>query len=108
MDWYGYSDIAVLEEIGNRIKAKRLRLNRTQEWVGKQAGVGRSSINKIESGQPVSFIIVIQVLRVLNELDIFEHLFPDKDRIDAKTLLKMKGKVRKHASGKKLNSKNRK
>ncbi len=69
-------DSAVLEELGARLREARLARNLSQERLAEEAGVGRVTLQRIETGQPASLVNLIRVLRVLDLLDGLDGLLP--------------------------------
>lgn len=68
------SNVAVLQELGRRIRVRRLELDVSQANLAEQAGVSRSSIQQLEAGKGVrlaAFVRVLRALHALDELDIF-------------------------------------
>ena len=60
----------ILKTLGEQIKLARLRRNLTAELVAERAGVSRSSLQKVESGNPaVAMGIYAAVLHALNNMD---------------------------------------
>lgn len=60
----------ILKTLGEQIKLARLRRNLTAELVAKRAGISRSSLWKVESGNPaVAMGIYAAVLHALNNMD---------------------------------------
>ncbi len=94
------SDPAIIAEIGSRLKEYRLRKNLTQEEIAEHAGVGLSSVIKLESGKSISFKILVSILRALRLLEQFDAFVPEPP-ISPIALLKLKGKKKERASKKK-------
>ncbi len=94
------SDQSILQEIGARIVSQRLNLQQTQEALAKQAGVGKRTLERIESGDSTQTVSVIRVLRVLGLLSSLDAALPAV-RPSPMALLEAQGKQRKRASGKK-------
>jgi transcriptional regulator with XRE-family HTH domain len=92
MDWVSMSDVAIIEELGRRIKEYRLRKRYTQQELADRAGISLFSISKIEKGQAVSVSILIPVLRVLRLLDNLEMFLPEPG-ISPIAVMKLKGKM---------------
>lgn len=69
---YDYTDKAILVELGDFVKATRLEQNKTQQQLADMAGVNRSTIIQIENGSGATMLSFIQVLRALEQLDLFE------------------------------------
>jgi len=99
MSFYGMSDKAILRDIGQRLKKKRLRQNLTQEMLADRAGVNRTTISEIERGNPFGVLTLIQVLRALRSLESMDAFLPDPG-ISPLQLAKMRGKERQRASSK--------
>lgn len=60
----------ILSTMGEQIKLARLRRNLTAELVAERAGISRSSLWKVEKGDPsVAMGIYAAVLHALNNLD---------------------------------------
>lgn len=60
----------ILKTLGERIKLARLRRNLPAELVAERAGISRSSLWKVESGNPaVAMGIYAAVLHALNNMD---------------------------------------
>lgn len=60
----------ILKTLGEQIKLARLRRNLTVELVAERAGISRSSLWKVESGNPaVAMGIYAAVLHALNNMD---------------------------------------
>lgn len=60
----------ILRSLGEQIKLARLRRGLTAELVAERAGISRSSLWKVESGNPaVAMGIYAAVLHALNNMD---------------------------------------
>jgi len=100
MNWYILSDPAILLELANRVRKKRLMINMTRRQLAEKAGLHPNSVANLENGKTVSLQTFIQVLRALDELASLDHFIPDPG-ISPVALLKLKGKEKQRASGKK-------
>lgn len=98
MNFYGLSDRAILKEIGQRLKRKRLEQNLTQQSLAKTAGLNRTTISEAENGVSFSIQTLIQILRALRALDQLDAFLPDPG-LSPLQLAKLKGKERQRASG---------
>lgn len=67
----GLSDKAISELIGQFIKKTRIDQNRSQSDIAEAAGISRSTLSLLERGDSVTLATLIQVLRVLDRLDVF-------------------------------------
>jgi len=100
MNWYQLSDETIIKTITDRILQKRLNENMTQKELAEKAGVHVNTIANFEKGNSTSLITLVQILRVFNGLDSLDSIFPDPG-ISPVELLKLKGKERERASGRK-------
>ncbi|MEO1011022.1 MAG: helix-turn-helix transcriptional regulator [Bacteroidota bacterium] len=98
------SDKAILEELTQRIRQRRLNMNLTQEQVAEKSGLHKQTIKKFESGKNASLLTLIQILRVFDALEGLDQFLPHPG-ISPVQLLKLKGKERKRASGANLDTK---
>ena len=71
--WHAMSDPAMLEQLGEFVKQTRLQQNKTQQQVATAAGINRSTMVQIEKGAGGTLLSLIQILRALEQLQIFEH-----------------------------------
>ena len=67
-EWASLSDKALAACIGGFIKHHRMEQNRTQEELSAAAGISRSTLSLLERGETVTIATLIQVLRVLDQL----------------------------------------
>jgi len=64
------SDSAIEETIGHFIRSHRKRKNKTQAELASEAGISRSTLSLLERGESVHTRTLIQVLRVLDQLQV--------------------------------------
>jgi len=98
--WHAMSDPAMLEQLGEFIKKTRLQQNKTQQQVATASGINRSTIVQIEKGGGGTLLSFIQILRALEQLQIFEH-FEIKQQFSPLQLAKLEQNKRQRASAKK-------
>ncbi len=98
-NWMAMSDKGIIASIGEFIKQKRLRKDKTQAQLAKDAGLNRSTIVQIENGESVTLNSLIQILRVLNLLHLLDIFTPD-DKISPMEYVRMKEKKRLRAGKK--------
>ncbi|MBR1427380.1 MAG: helix-turn-helix domain-containing protein [Paludibacteraceae bacterium] len=79
MDIYFSSNNALLVQIGQKVKYRRITANLTQKQLSEQAGVALSAVGNIEKGQNSSLLTFLQVLRTLRSLDLLEPLFREEE-----------------------------
>lgn len=71
------SDDAVLGELGRRLARTRLERNVSQEQLATEAGVSKSTVERIESGRSVKLASFVRILRALGQLDVLDRLIPE-------------------------------
>ncbi len=97
MDFYSLSDKGIGEELGRRIKSRRLRKNITQKELSAATALSLNAIKSLESGRGKISTLII-VLRELGALDHLDSFIPEPP-ISPIQLAKMQGKARQRASG---------
>jgi transcriptional regulator with XRE-family HTH domain len=70
--WYAMSDQALTAHIGAFVKHHRLEQNKTQDTLSYEAGISRSTLSLLERGKTVTLDTLIQVLRVLEQLQVMD------------------------------------
>ena len=95
---YANSDNAILEILGKQLKQMRLNKNYTQKQLSELSGLSRSAISDLENNGNGSMKSLVQILRALEKLEILNH-FISKAEISPIQVAKLKGKIRKRASG---------
>lgn len=68
------TDDAVVLELGGRVAAHRLARNLTQGEFAQLAGVGRSTVQRIERGESIQLSSFVKLLRALDRLDGLDAL----------------------------------
>lgn len=97
MNYYSKTNTDLLLQVGQRVQRNRLNVNLTQGELAAQAGISRSSVQALESGQGIKLGALIQVLRALQCLDQMDDLFADPE-MSPLQLAQMKGRVKQRAS----------
>ena len=103
-EWSAMSDTAIVNHICSQLRQVRLDQNITQEELAERSGLGRATISRIEKGQSVSLLTLIQLLRALNRLDLLDAFKRVSPEISPLQLLKEQKPKRYRASGKKRSS----
>ena len=98
MNIAGWTDDAVLIEIGERIQTERLNRNLTIQEVSDRAGVSVGTISKVERGHNHSLKTLLGILRALGLLSRVEALLPG-DGPSPIQLAMLRGKRRQRATG---------
>jgi transcriptional regulator with XRE-family HTH domain len=95
---YIMSDDAIIETIGDFVRHHRLEQNITQKDLAIKAGINRTTLSDLELGRRCQLVTLIQVLRILNKLHVFES-FEVKQQISPIKLAEMEMKKRQKAKG---------
>ena len=96
IDWNSYSDKSLLEQFGEYVRHHRLRQNKTQTEVAKNADISRSTLSLLERGETVTTTTLVKVLRVLNQLSIMD-IFRVEQEISPIEVIKAQKKERQRA-----------
>lgn len=99
------SDKAILELVGNFIRYNRIKLNRTQDELSRQAAISRSTLSLMEGGENGSLINLIKVLRSIDALYVLNP-FKVPEELSPLQLAKGAKKQRQRASKQSESSKN--
>lgn len=100
MDTYKMSDDAIIKTIGNFVRHYRLQQNLTQAELAEKAGINRTTLSDLELGRRPQLLTLIQVLRVIDQLQVFEA-FEIKQQISPLKLAELEIQKRQKASGSK-------
>ena len=85
-NWYKMSDSGIVSELGAILRQIRRQQNLTQEKLASKAGLSRSAIYEMENGKTAtSLITIVQVLRALEQLQVFDCWKADVDESRIKT-----------------------
>jgi len=95
---YRMSDDALIQVVGDFVRYHRLEQNITQKELATKAGINRTTLSDLELGRRCQLVTLIQVLRILNKLYVFES-FEVKPQISPIKLAEMEMKKRQRASG---------
>ncbi|WP_422348512.1 helix-turn-helix domain-containing protein [Flagellimonas sp.] len=93
------TDAAIVEQLGLYIRRLRLQQDTSQAQLADKAGLNRWTISKIENGEPVTLMSLIQILRALNSLYVLDT-FQVSEEISPLAYAKLKKQQRQRASGK--------
>lgn len=80
------TDVALLRELGRRVGRHRLARNMTQTELGDLAGVGRSTVQKLERGGTVQAVSLVKIFRALDLLDEFDAAIPERIELPVQEL----------------------
>lgn len=71
---YSKSDLYYLTSIGEYIRSNRISQNKTQLKLAEDAGINRTTLSQLEKGRSVNLLSLVQVLRALKKLHIFQEM----------------------------------
>lgn len=91
--WTEKSNLAILEEIGNRLKEYRIRKNLQQKELAENAGISLDTVVRMERGSSITTEKFLRILRVLDMLENLEEFIPDPP-ISPILMRKLQGKKR--------------
>lgn len=92
------TDSVVLTELGTRLARTRLERNTSQEQLAVEAGVSKSTVERLESGRDVKLASFIRILRALGLLERLDSLLPEPLPSPIERL-KLHGRRRQRAGG---------
>lgn len=96
-----WTDEAILKELGKRLAATRLEQNFTQIELAEQAGVSKSTVQRLEQGAAATQLSgFLRVCRVLGLLERFETFLPEPVP-GPMAQLRQQGRKRQRATGQK-------
>lgn len=95
-NWTSMSDNALANHIASFVKHHRMELNRTQDELAKDAGISRSTLSLLERGETVTLATLLQVLRVLGQLEVMSA-FTVTDSVSPLALIKLQKDKRQRA-----------
>jgi transcriptional regulator with XRE-family HTH domain len=95
---YSNSDDAIMGNLGAQLRQMRLNKDLTQKQLAEFSGLSRSAISDMETGGNGSMRSFIQILRALDKFEILNH-FKTAAPVSPIQVAKMRGKIRKQASG---------
>src|SRR5665647_612852 len=96
------SDKTLAAHIGAFVKHHRMEQNKTQEELATAAGISRSTLSLLERGETVTVTTLIQVLRVLDQLQVL-GAFEVRKTMSPLALAKMQKEKRLRARSKSMN-----
>ncbi len=96
-DYYAQSDQAIGQDLGRRLRALRLRQDRTQEELAHRAAISIGTIKALEAGKG-KLETLIAVLRELGALEALDG-FIQEPALSPLQLARRRGRSRERASG---------
>jgi len=92
-----FTDAAILEEFGRRLRRTRLQRNLTQRSLAEEAGLSLATVRNLEDGRPSQLVTLIRVLRVLGLAGGLEQAVPEPPQSPIE-LMRLRGRERQRAS----------
>lgn len=92
------SDALVLGELGRRLARTRLERNLSQQQLAHEAGVSKTTIERLEAGEPIKSTSLVRALRALGLLDALNRLIPEPLPSPVERL-RLQGRQRRRARG---------
>lgn len=74
MNWQHLAHEDIFEQIGLKLKIMRKAYGYSQQDLAKQAGLGRTTIFRIEKGESMSLDAIVRILKVYGVLDRLDAL----------------------------------
>jgi transcriptional regulator with XRE-family HTH domain len=79
MSVYLLTDIAIIEHIGAKVKARRIAARLTQKQLATDAGVSHSALCSLEAGKNTSLLTLVAILRALRSLDLLSGFTKEEE-----------------------------
>ncbi len=92
-----HTDALVLGQLGTRLKRHRLRRNVTQAQLAREAGVSKSTVERLEAGGSTQLSSFVRVLRALDLVENLNLVAPEPAPSPMEEL-RYQGKERQRAS----------
>lgn len=96
-NWNAMTDRTIVKELCKSIKQLRLSQNLSQEELAEKSGVNRVTISRMETGQAINLLTMIQLLRALDRLDLLNNLVIEPE-ISPMMVMEAQSKYRKKSS----------
>lgn len=106
IDWVQLSDVAIMKQIGSYIRRMRHQQNKTQAQLAKMSGLNRWTISQIENGESITLASLIQILRALDSLYVF-NAFEVSNEISPLEYAKLKKQQRERVRNKTIRNKDK-
>jgi transcriptional regulator with XRE-family HTH domain len=79
----------ILEELGEKLRVKRINARLTQKELAINTGVGKATVQRLEQGQSVSLENFVAVIRGLEELSMLYNYWLSPEPISPAVLYKL-------------------
>lgn len=88
------TDVALVAELGRRVAAHRIALRLSQAEFAERAGVSRSTVQRIETGESIQLLSLVKILRALERIDALDALLAPRVRMPLVDLERERGRRR--------------
>lgn len=95
--FHQFTNLQIEQELGRRLRQRRLELNLSQSEIAERSGLGRRTITAIENGEGSTLTTFVALLRALQALHYLEQFLPDPGPSPL-LLAKLQEEPRKYAS----------
>jgi transcriptional regulator with XRE-family HTH domain len=85
--YFMQSPSAVLREMAERIRERRIIARLTQGMLAKRAGVSRDTVTRVERGENIGVEALIQIAIALDAIAEFNALFPKRGTLSLDEIL---------------------
>ena len=96
-NWYAMTDAVIVKTLCASLKQMRLNQNLSQEELAERCGLSRITISRMETGQAINLLTMVQLMRALGKLDLFNYL-NEEPEISPIKVMEERAKYRKKAS----------
>lgn len=96
-NWYAMTDALVVKTLCASLKQMRLNQNLSQDDLATRSGLSRITISRMETGKAINLLTMVQVMRALGKLDLFNYLNIEPE-ISPLQVMEERSKYRKKAS----------
>ena len=98
-DLYSHSDVEIIKQIGEKIRAARLNNNITRDELQRITGIHSKTIGDAEAGKNITLATLVAILRGMNMLDMLNELLREES-VSPVMMARYGGKAPKRATGK--------
>lgn len=93
------TDAAIVRELGRRVALHRVARDLTQEELADAAGVGRSTVQRIEGGESIQLTSFVKLMRALDRLEALDGVLAASLRSPLADLERERGRRRRVRHG---------
>ncbi len=83
-----FNPASIAKKLALRLRKRRLLLNMSQKSLSEKSGVSLGSIKRFETSGEISLKHLLKLALVLDALDEFHNLFPEKEHESIDDILK--------------------